>query len=59
MAETDLVCTVVARDFLAEDEDVIVTNHLLLHGHIERITHGHLGRKRGVRGREEASGNED
>lgn len=45
VAETDLVCTVVARDFLAEDEDVVVTNHLLLHGHIERITHGHLGRR--------------
>jgi hypothetical protein len=35
---THLVGTVVARDLLAHDQDLVVADHLLLHSLVERVT---------------------
>lgn len=38
----DLVGAVVARDLLAEQEDLLVALELLVHGGVERVAHRHL-----------------
>jgi hypothetical protein len=39
---TDLVGTIVAGDFLTENEDRFVTEHLFLHGCVKRLANRHL-----------------
>lgn len=45
--ETCLVSTVVPRNLFADDEDTLVTDHLLLHGLVERVSDS-LPKKKGV-----------
>lgn len=40
--KTYLVSTVVPRDFLAEDENGLVSQHLFFHGDIKSVADGHL-----------------
>lgn len=48
-----LVSTMVTSNFLTKDEDLIITNKLLLHGVVESITDGHLSGE-GITSREGA-----
>jgi hypothetical protein len=40
--QANLICAIIAGNFLTKDEDRFVTEHLFLHGRIERLTNCHL-----------------
>ena len=40
--QANLICTIIAGDFLTKYEDRFVTEHLFFHGRIERLTNRHL-----------------
>ena len=43
--QANLICAIIAGDFLTKDEDRFVTEHLFLHGCIKRLTNRHLKEK--------------
>lgn len=48
-AKCHLVSTVIPSDLFAQDEDIFIPDHFLLHGRVERLPDGHLA-NRSLRG---------